>query len=330
VSGPPFASVVVPTVFGRPELLAGVLKALCAMDYPDYEVLVVDNRGDPVGPGFDDPRIRYLATNRPGASAARNEGVRAARGEIVAFTDDDVDVDPGWLRAIVARFVEEPDADCVTGAVLPKELETRAQQWFEEHGAGSAREYRRASFARVGWKVHDRVAGTTDSLYKLGPYGTGANMAFRASALHKLGGFDEALGPGTPAKAGEDIELFLRLLSTGNRLAVEPAAIVRHTHRRTYPELREQMEGYGRGLTAMLTAAVLRHPSHLVGLALIAVPGAISMLRSDRPPPDWSGPSASPRTASSSGEPGSARRAGLLHGPGAYIGGRRKMRRWNR
>src|SRR5262249_14482392 len=183
-------------------------------------------------------------------------------------------------------FRDEPDADCVTGAVLPKELETQAQQWFEEYGAGSAREYRRASYVRAGWQVHDRVTGTKDSLYKLGAFRTGANMSLRSGVLQQLAGLEEALAPGPAPRAGEDIELFLLPLSAGHGLAVEPAAIVRHTHRRTYPELREQMEGYGRGLTAMLTAAVLRHPWHLVGLALIAIPGAISMLRSGTSSPD--------------------------------------------
>jgi len=242
-------------------------------------VLLVDNR--PAGePPSVDPPVRVLTQRRPGASAARNAGIREAKGEFIAFTDDDVDVDPGWLRAIAQRFAAEPDAGAVTGAVYPKELETQAQQWFEEHGAGAARHYTTASFRRRGWSVEDRIGGTRDSMYKLGPYGTGANMAFRASVLDEIGGFDEALGPGTPTKAGEDIELFLRLLMRGHRLAVEPGASVRHTHRRTYPELRDQMEGYGRGLTAMLTASVLRDPRHLVGLMTIVVPGAVSTLRS--------------------------------------------------
>jgi cellulose synthase/poly-beta-1,6-N-acetylglucosamine synthase-like glycosyltransferase len=321
VTGLPYASVVVPTMFGRPELLAGALKALCAMDYPDYEVILVDNRPEPDDADWralpDDPRLRVTAQRRPGASAARNAGIRLARGEFIAFTDDDVDVDPGWLRAIAGRLRDEPDADAVTGAVLPKELDTGAQQWFEDFGAGSVRAYRRASFTARRFTVHDRIAGTTDSLYKLGPYGTGANMAFRARTLATLGGFDEALGPGTPTKAGEDIELFVRLLSTGHRLAVEPAAVVHHTHRRTYPELREQMAGYGRGLTAMLTAAVLRDPRHLFGLLGIAVPGAISTLRSGK---SWA-----PRADL---DPGRARLSGLLHGPAAYLVSRRKMRRW--
>ena len=326
MSGPPFASVVVPTMLRRPELLAGALKALCALDYPDYEVVLVDNRPDARRDERDwralpvDPRIRFVAQPRPGASAARNAGIRVAQGEFVAFTDDDVEVDPGWLRAIADRFAAEPDADCVTGAVLPKELDTPAQVWFEEHGAGSAREYRRASYRRHGrFRVRDRIGGTTDWLYKLGPYGTGANMAFRAGTLATLGGFDTALGPGTPTQAGEDIELFVRLLSTGHRLAVEPTAYVHHTHRRTYPELREQMSGYGRGLTAMLTATVLRDPRHLIGLALIAIPGAISALRpgkSSAPRPDL--------------DPGRARLSGLLHGPGSYLASRRRMRRWQR
>jgi GT2 family glycosyltransferase len=318
VTGLPFASVVVASDLRRPELLSRALKALCALDYPDYEILLVDNRPAGEPPIVESP-VRLVTERRPGASAARNAGIRAAKGEFIAFTDDDVDVDPGWLRAIAQRFADEPDAGAVTGAVYPAELETPAQQWFEEHGAGSARRYAKASFARQGWKVEDRLTGRSDSMYKLGPYGTGANMAFRAGVLDGIGGFDEALGPGTPTKAGEDIELFLRLLARGHRLAVEPDASVRHTHRRTYPELRDQMEGYGRGLTAMLTAAVLRDPWHLVGLMLIVVPGAVSTLRSGM---SSGGPAENPA--------GRARLSGLLHGPVAYLVSRRKMRRWNR
>jgi GT2 family glycosyltransferase len=319
VTAPPFASVVVPTMFAR-DTVPTALEALCALDYPEYEVLLVDNRPDGDLPDLPvDPRLRVVTQRRPGASAARNAGIREAKGEFIAFTDDDVEVDPGWLRAIAARFGAEPDADAVTGAVYPKELETEAQQWFERFGAGSERSYARASFRRHGWRRHDRVSGERDSLYRLGPYGTGANMAFRAGTLRTLGGFDEALGPGTPTRAGEDIELFLRLLSRGHRLAVEPTAYVHHAHRRTYPELHEQMAGYGRGLTAMLTAAVLRDPRHLVGLTLIAIPGAVSTLRSGLS-------SASPGKNNA----GAARLSGLLHGPVAYLVSRRRMRRWDR
>ncbi len=322
----PYASVVVPTLFGRPELLAGAVKALCALDYPDYEVVLVDNRSNERRDERDwralpaDPRLRIVAQPRPGISAARNAGVRAARGEFIAFTDDDVEVDPGWLRALGERFAAEPDADAVTGAVLPKELETEAQRWFERYGAGSARDYRSGSYATAGrvWRVRDRIAGTEDWLYRLGPFGTGANMAFRAGTLTALGGFDEALGAGTPTGGGEDIEMFVRLLARGYRLAVEPAAYVWHTHRRTGAELREQMAGYGRGLTAMLTAAILRDPRHLVGLLLIAVPGTVSVLKP--------GKSSAPRLAE---DPQGARLSGLLHGPAAYFASRRKMRRWN-
>jgi GT2 family glycosyltransferase len=320
VTGLPFASVVVASDLRRPDLLDRALKALCALDYPDFEILLVDNRptaGAELTP--DDPRVRVIREPKPGASAARNAGIRAAGGEIVAFTDDDVDVDPGWLRAIAQRFADEPDADAVTGAVYPAELETPAQQWFERHGAGSERRYAKASFRRKRFRVEDRIGGTTASMYKLGPYGTGANMAFRAGVLHRLGGFDEALGPGTPTMAGEDIELFLRLLARGHRLAVEPSASVRHTHRRTYPELRDQMEGYGRGLTAMLTASVLRDPWHLVGLILIVIPGTFSMFRSGL---SSAAPGENPA--------GRSRLSGLFHGPAAYLASRRKMRRWNR
>jgi cellulose synthase/poly-beta-1,6-N-acetylglucosamine synthase-like glycosyltransferase len=264
--------------------------------------------------------MRVMAEPRPGASAARNRGLAAAAGEIVAFTDDDTVVDRGWLRALAGRFVAEPDADCVTGLVLPGELETAAQIWFERSGNAFAPRYQRASYAGGPFTVTNRYADDPyqpASVYRLGEYGTGSNMALRASVLRGLGGFDEALGPGTPAMAGEDILLFLRLLSRGGRLAYEPGAFVRHWHRRDLDELVHQTRSYGIGLTAMLTATVRRDPRHLWGLARTILPGINLLLRGEAvrstPPP---------RVLVG------AKRVGMLIGPVAYLRGGRRMRAW--
>jgi glycosyltransferase involved in cell wall biosynthesis len=316
-------------MFARDALLDAAVKSLCGLDYPRFEVIVVDNRPDGTRDERDwarlgvDPRLRILAEPRPGVSAARNTGIRAAGGEVVAFTDDDVEVDSGWLRAVAGRFLAEPDADCVTGPVLPKELETPAQQYFERYGFGRARSYRVTSYRTVGgFRVRDADGGPVGWLYQLGPYGTGANMAFRARALAELGGFDEALGAGTPTRAGDDVEYFVRLLFAGRCLATEPGAFVFHTHRRTDSELRQQVHGYGSGLTAMLTALAVKDPRHLLGYARIVGPVLAAVVR---------------RRLAGSGQPsdgpgglGGTDLSGLLHGPAAYLRSRRRMRRWNR
>ena len=78
-------------------------------------------------------------------------------------------------------------------------------------------------------------------LYPLPPFGVGANMAFRTKALRRLGGFDEALGAGTPAQGSEDTKMFTDLLREGDTVAYRPSAVTRHFHRRDLEGLRRQM-----------------------------------------------------------------------------------------
>ncbi len=137
----PSASVVVPSNLARPEQLRTALVALDALDHPDFEIVLVDNARESspelvAGLVAGLERVRVVRQPVPGISAARNAGVANARGEFVAFTDDDVEVDPGWLRALATRFALRPDEDAVTGLILPAELETQAQLWFERHYGG--------------------------------------------------------------------------------------------------------------------------------------------------------------------------------------------------
>ncbi|HWB36149.1 MAG TPA: glycosyltransferase family A protein, partial [Rugosimonospora sp.] len=152
----PFISVVVPTVMQRGELLERSIGALAALDYPEFEVIVVDNRPD----GTAEravlhqrlgalPGVRVVSEAYPGISAARNRGVRDARGGIVAFTDDDAVTDPNWLWAFAARFAAEPELACVTGPMLPAELETAAQVWFESSGGKLAADFRPVTYRRA-------------------------------------------------------------------------------------------------------------------------------------------------------------------------------------
>jgi glycosyltransferase involved in cell wall biosynthesis len=258
----PFISVVVPTC-GRTRLLGRALDSLAALDYPCYEVVVVDNAPhDPTTARYvaqraaRDARVRYTSEPRAGVTHARNRGLAEAGGEIVAFADDDVTVDRQWLRALVDGFTDE-DVASVTGEVLASELETSAQIWVEQYG-GFGKGCRRRRFDRDGFEsvvegtVH-RVAAAPGSLYPYlpGAYGSGANMAFRAKVLRQLGGFDPLLGSGA-VRTGEDIDVLMRLVLAGHTLLYEPAAIVWHSHHRELRALRRSVYHYGVGLSAVM------------------------------------------------------------------------------
>jgi GT2 family glycosyltransferase len=249
----PFVSAVV-TTCDRPFQLRQTLDSLLAQSYPAFEVIVVDNR-----PGSattrqaveerygDDPRVRYIEEPRAGLSAARNAGLASARGEIVAFTDDDVTVDRQWLASLAHAFLRDKDAVCVTGLILPLELETTAQLWFEQFG-GFGKGFQQRSFDLGPNRPPDALFP-----YAVGRFGSGANTAFRTAVLRALGGFAVTLGAGTPARGGEDLDAYLNVIRAGYRLVYEPRAILWHPHCLDVPGLSRQIHRYGIGLSAALT-----------------------------------------------------------------------------
>jgi O-antigen biosynthesis protein len=249
---PPFVSVVVPT-HRRPADLIRCVDSILATQYPQLEVIVVDNA--PQEPETAalvtarysaDDRVRYLSEWTPGASRARNRGVRSARGEIIAFADDDVVVERHWIAALTHALVANPDIDCVTGLVIPVALDTAVQLWFEQYG-GFNRGYEQRVF-----DLDDRRGNTLLYPYTAGVLGGLGNAAFRRSALRQPDAFDVTLGPGTPAFGAEDQDAFVALLRAGGRLLYEPAALARHRHREEYADLRWQIFTYGAGLAAAL------------------------------------------------------------------------------
>jgi O-antigen biosynthesis protein len=252
----PSVSVVVPTC-NRLSTLLPCLDAILGSSVVPLEVIVVENR--PSGSGVaaalaachgDDSRVRYLEEPRPGVSRARNRGLAAVRSEIVAFVDDDVLVDADWLANIVLAFAENHEASCVTGLILPLELEWPAQRWIEQYGGFSK------GFDRV---IFDESTREVDPLfpYLCGGFGSGANAAFRTNVLRRLGGFDVVLGGAAGVRAGEDIDLFLRLMLSAHTLVYEPAALVWHRNRVSLGELRYQLFQYGRGLAAVMTKQLM-------------------------------------------------------------------------
>ena len=231
----------------RPELLETCLSSLRGLAPGPQEIIVVDNDPDsgltrPVVDRF--PEVSYLQEPRPGLSAARNAGVRNSRGAIVAFTDDDVIVHPGWIGAIGAA-VRDPEVLAVTGLVLPAELATRAQYIFQVGEPVFGWQYRPVMFDRA---FFDSTKHLGARVWRLG---AGANMAFRRAAFERVGLFDERLGAGA-AGCSEDSEMWYRLLAEGHRCAYAPTAVVFHHHRAQWEELRRQTYSYMRGHVAAL------------------------------------------------------------------------------
>jgi GT2 family glycosyltransferase len=242
----------------RPAQLAECLAALCQLDYPALDLLVIDNA--PSNPATAHlvraryPQVRYVCEVRPGLNWARNRAIAEARGELIAYTDDDVVVDRGWVRALAGVFAEEAEVMAVTGLVVPYELETEAQLLFEQYG-GFGR-----GFARQWYGFNrDRYGGEVLHL-RAGQFGTGANMAYRRSLLARLGGFDPALDVGTVTHGGGDLEMFFRVLKAGHTLVYEPNALVRHRHRRDYAQLRTQITNFGVGFYAYLVRSAIAYP----------------------------------------------------------------------
>ncbi|HLH14222.1 MAG TPA: glycosyltransferase family 2 protein [Solirubrobacteraceae bacterium] len=307
----------------RPESLERALRGIFAQSYERMRTLVVDNAPSDgrtralVSSLADSHDVEYAVERRPGLSWARNRAIELAQGEVVAWLDDDEVCDPWWASEIARGFVEVPDADAVTGTVIPSELDTPSQLFFEQYG--SLRRHR--GFERAIFSPATRRRQSP--LYPLPPFGIGANMAFRRSALERIGGFDTALGAGTVTRTAEDTAAMSALLLSGGTIVYQPTALVHHSNRREQDVLRELLLGHGRGLGAFYTSMLLRRPGcvrELLSLAPQAIRDQFSAsgqrlgrLEDDFPKELlW------------------ANRIGLLQGPFAYARARVHARRLRR
>lgn len=208
--------------------LARALESIAASQVPSsvtWEVLVVDNNStDQTRNVVEDfcrrypEHFQYVFEPKPGKSHALNTGIANARGEVLVFVDDDVKVEPTWLRNLTAALLHSGEWAGAGGRTLPPQ-KFEPPDWvpedFEKDWGGIV-------FAH--FDLGDN-AGELDRA----PYGT--NMAFRKRMFEKYGGFRTDLGPSpnreTP-RPNEDTELGRRLLAAGERLRYEPSAVVYH------------------------------------------------------------------------------------------------------
>ncbi|NND73746.1 MAG: glycosyltransferase [Ilumatobacter sp.] len=304
----------------RPEQLARSLPALVDLLDDDRELIVVDNaprddRTAAVVAKYGDA-VRYIVEPIPGLARARNCGLRAANSKFVVFTDDDVVPDAAWLEVLGATFAAHPGAVCVSGSVMPMSLTTSAELYFQEFG-GYQRTFEEQDF-------HLALDPPPSKLFPFHPrlVGTGANMAFRTEALASLGGFDEALGAGTPSRGGEDIDIAVRVLMAGLLVVRQPSAVIWHGSHRDESALLQQLEDYGCGLSAAFSKFM--HEPKFAPAVLRRVPAGLYALLS---------PNSQKNDKRSVDYPNELKRAefrGLRRGPLAYRSSRRLARRLDR
>lgn len=261
--GAPDLTVLIPSR-ERPERLRRCLDSILASEYPAERVslIVVDNAPETdatrllVESYAERANILYLREDATGSASARNRGLREVDTEIVAMTDDDTLVDRHWLIEVARSFDRHPNAATVSGLLLPMELDTPPQMWFEQYG-GFSRGFDRRLFD-LG---ENRPSDEPLFPWTTGLFGTGNNFAFRTEAIREIGGFDAALGNGTPALGGVDSEILLRTILRGHTIVYEPNAVVHHAHRPDYTALRRQIHAYGAGMVACHLKTLLANPS---------------------------------------------------------------------
>jgi GT2 family glycosyltransferase len=241
----PLVSVAVCTNNGAGTLsqcLAGVLE----LRYPNYEVIVVSDGStdDTVRIAREHQGVRVVETPRAGLSAARNIALEHARGEIVAYLDDDAAPDPDWLTHLAASFASGPYA-AVGGPNVPPPESGRVAQCVANAPGGPSHVL-----------VSDRDA----------EHIPGCNMSIRRDALQLVGGFDARF-----RAAGDDVDVCWRLLDRGERIAFSPGAVVYHHRRATVRGYLRQQRGYGRA-EAMLER---KHPEKYSPVGHVAWAGRL-------------------------------------------------------
>ncbi len=260
----------------------------------------------------DESRVRYVREDRPGPSWARNCGIKVAKGKILAFVDDDIIADPYWLAEMVKAFSISDKVACVTGLILPLELKTPAQVWCEEYG-GFSKGFSQRIFDMTEHRPKEPIYP-----YSLGRFGSGANMAFRAEVLRRIGGFDPALGGNGPARCGQDIASFFKVIVQGHQLVYVPASLVYHLHRPDYEGLRKQIYNYGVGFAAALTKGLLENP-HLLLDFVVKVPYGLFFVLSTRSPKNRKKQAHYPKELTK------LELKGMIYGPLAYLRSRQLM-----
>jgi O-antigen biosynthesis protein len=215
----PFVSIIVCSYNGA-KTLAQCLESLGKLDYPSFEVILVDDGSTDetreIAARF--PSVRYFHQSNHGLSHARNYGASVAQGEVFAYTDSDCMADPDWLFYLLSTLLSGDYAGVGGPNVSPP-----ARNWVQACVA-----------AAPGGPSHVLL---TDTVAEHIP---GCNMAWYRWAFENIGGFDPEYH-----KAGDDVDFCWRVQQAGHEIAFSPTALVWHYRRFTLRAFRKQQEGYG-------------------------------------------------------------------------------------
>jgi glycosyltransferase involved in cell wall biosynthesis len=249
----PMVSVVI-CAYNAERTMRPCMESLRRLKYPNYEVVVVDDgsRDRTAEIAMEFPEFRLIRQPNKGLSVARNVGLFAARGEIIAYTDSDCVVDPDWLTLMVRAMVEGGFDGCGGPNYAPHE-EGRVEGCVA---------------AAPGAPCHVLVA--EDRAEHL----AGCNMVFTKAALVAVGGFDAQF-----TSAGDDVDICWRVLDAGMTLGYCPSAFVWHFRRNTVKAYYGQQRGYGRAEAALY----LKYPERFNGLGQIKWRGTIPGLAATVP-----------------------------------------------
>jgi GT2 family glycosyltransferase len=215
----PRISVVICTYNGA-DTIRDTLDGCVSLTYPNFEVIVVcdgctDNTEE-IAQSYD---VRVISTKNQGLSAARNEGMQAAEGEIVAYIDDDAYPDPHWLNYLAKTFMRSDYVGVGGPNLLPP------------------------SDGDIAQCVYNAPGGPTHVLLTddVAEHIPGCNMAFRKDRLEAVGGFDPRF-----RTAGDDVDLCWRLQDNGGKIGFSPTAMVWHHRRNSVSAYWKQQKGYGK------------------------------------------------------------------------------------
>ena len=248
-------SIIIP-VRNAAHTLPDCLSSLARLDPLPYEILLIDNHStdnslsllQKFSVEFAHCSVRILSEVKRGATSARNCGIRASQGEVVAFTDADCIVDAAWIGQMIRPF-DESEVGAVAGRVMPAQSRTLLEQFsglYTLRSPGQAARYQQWSPWEGGFPT--------------------ANFAVRRVLLEQVGGFAEEIDI-----YGEDYDLCARLYKKGASIVYWPHALVAHVPRKTLGGMLRQAFGFGRSHPFLLQ----RHPT---GNIYVDLPGKSFLL----------------------------------------------------